>query len=412
MGKVTTEFTEHFDQPTQLGRVPTTFTEHFDQPTQRGRVATEFIEHFDQPVDRGRVPTLFAEVFWEFPGPVSPVAIVPNISGNTGVPATFDGSGSTGSIDGYRWSWVSVPGGSAITNVSPDPFPNNGVTTWISMTGNSVLYHGEGSNADSSGNGNSAVLNNIGYAAGQVGAQSFDFLGPNSTVQPTNLIPTVSGVWSASFWFYDLQPNATWRTGLRSEDGANDHPFIIETGTDRAGFYKAGSPGFLYANFDMPSAAYAGWHHLVVVSTGSVTQYYIDGEFKGYAPAVCTTGLRSFGNLNALYGGGQRFALRIDEVAVWSRALSFSEVADIYAVQSAAYAGTGPQLTFTPDVAGVYTVDLQVRSTVYGLQDSTQAQGTFVTVTTSTEYGIWPQERNDLMIDVQGQRMKRHRGQL
>ena len=54
----------------------------------------------------------------------------------------------------------------------------------------------------------------------------------------------------------------------------------------------------------------------------------------------------------------------MDEVALWSRALSAAEVADIYAAQSGTLAGIGtPTFTFTPDIVGTYTVNLAVNAT-------------------------------------------------
>jgi hypothetical protein len=50
---------------------------------------------------------------------------------------------------------------------------------------------------------------------------------------------------------------------------------------------------------------------------------------------------------------------RVDEIAIWSRALSSTEIADIFSLQSGVYATT-EDLTFIPDVTGVYDVALNV----------------------------------------------------
>ena len=90
----------------------------------------------------------------------APAAICPDITGNPGVPATFDGSAST-TVTYYRWSWVSVPGGSTIANAAI-PFPDSGAATPIDMTGNLGLWHFDAINSVASPTGSIGLIDTYG----------------------------------------------------------------------------------------------------------------------------------------------------------------------------------------------------------------------------------------------------------
>lgn len=60
--------------------------------------------------------------------------------------------------------------------------------------------------------------------------------------------------------------------------------------------------------------------------------------------------LGTYGNLEAT----------LDEFAIWSRGLSPTEVADIYALQNVTLVTDAADFTFTPDLNGTYDVQLEV----------------------------------------------------
>jgi hypothetical protein len=287
------------------------------------------------------------------------VASVSDISGSTSAPATFDGTTSLGWITGYWWEWVSVPGGSALTN-SAQPFPDSGGTSPVDMTDNEVLYHAEetagSTGTDTSGNGNNATLNTITVGVGgQVGSYAWSFTGSTSYAQVTSDV-VIGTTWTIAFWFFNLAANSTWRTATRGP--STDHHIIVESGSDRLGAWVAGGFRPCVPNFDMTAAAHTGWHQFVAVGTASGnTEFYIDGALAGTIPGFRgVEDIRYLGN--TVGGGNQRFADRIDELAIWSRELSLREVQELYVLQSGNYAGVGEAFEFTPDVDGVYTVQL------------------------------------------------------
>ena len=214
---------------------------------------------------------------------------------------------------------------------------------------------------DSSGEGRVLFPVSTTYETGKVGAQS---LGLSTSTSEALIVPPVDlsgGSWTIAFWFYNLKANSTWRTGARGS--VTDHQIIVESGGDTLGVFANGNGDFRSASFEMPSASYTGWHHIVAVGAGSTTTLYVDGAYAGVADRKSTDNIYSVGNVQNSGGssGNQQFADRIDEVAVWQRALSADEIEAIYLLQyDATYAWIGTTFPFTPDIEGTYTVELSI----------------------------------------------------
>jgi hypothetical protein len=293
------------------------------------------------------------------------VAAVSNISGPSATLATFDGTTSIGFIENYKWNWVTVPVGSLLTNAAV-PYPNLGGTSPINMTSNVLLYHAEEvagtSGFDTSGSGNTASLTaiTVGVSA-QVGTYAWEFTGVASKAQPT--IPVVVGSsWTIAFWFFGLAPNTAFRSGAR---GASEVHVAVEISGDRLGVFSGGAFRPLNTGFTMSAGAYAGWHHMAAVggSTGNTT-FYVDGVDVGTVVGFRPTDVvRTIGNFQ---GDNQRFADRLDEIAIWTRSLSAEEIRDIQILQSGFFAGVGPMFTFLPDEDGTYTINLTVKDGING----------------------------------------------
>ena len=282
-----------------------------------------------------------------------PSAVCPDIAGTVLLPATFDGSASV-SASYYNWTWVSIPGGSAIVTAAT-PFPDNGAATPIDMTSNAVLYHCEETvgttGTDTSGSTNDATLTTITLAQpGKVGTYAWEFTASTSVASPAVAIPT-PGDQTIAFWFKGLAPNSTWRTAIR---GGSWHQIIVETGTDRLGLWFGA-----FRDSGATLTAGGDWRHLVTVATGGDTLFYVDGALVG-----TVVGYQSSDTVTYVGGySSQRFADYLDEFAVWNRALSAVEIANIYTLQNFALPTT-PTFTFTPDVVGTYTINLEIAAGV------------------------------------------------
>ena len=289
--------------------------------------------------------------------------LVPNISGTVGISASFDASSQ--SLDPasstFHWSWNSVPAGSSFGN-SSYPLPDNGVNTYFDMTSNDVLYHFEGDADDSSGNSNNGSMTGISFLAGKIGVESAGYNNSSSKIEPSSPV-NIAGNYTIGFWFYNLKGNGAYRTGVR--DAASEHAILLNSGNDALGAWLGS--GFRDCGFDMPEASYAGWHHILVIgdSVGGTSTYYVNGSQAGIPiNYVASTNISIIGNTQA---GGQRFADRIDEFAMWSRKLSIKEVRDLFFLQSGSVAsdlsgnvGLGETFTFVPDASGTYESNLNM----------------------------------------------------
>jgi hypothetical protein len=367
-------------------------------PAAQGRLSQVQGEVLGTPATQGRLSQILGEVLWPF---LRPVASVPDITGLVSLPATFDASASTNGFGdnstlSYLWSWTSVPGGSAIANISPTPMPDaggsgfismannrvlyhcegngtdsspgvaptaapmpdNGATSFISMannavlyhcetgtpyspaipfpdsgavtpfdmTNNSVLFHCENDNLDTSGNSNNATLSSVTTnAVGQVGTYAWQF---DTSASRATLASSVScaGAYTIAFWFFGLGADGTWRAAISN---ASTQYAIVVSPSNLLTLYIGGSAT---SSITMQSASYTGWHHLAAVASGSSTDFYIDGYLVGTVAAKITTNITTIGNSA---GFSERFASRMDEVAIWTRALSAAEIENIAYYQGA-----------------------------------------------------------------------------
>jgi hypothetical protein len=306
-------------------------------------------------------------------------AVVPDITGTVGALATFDGANSSAQI--LSWAWTVVPGGSAIAN-APIPLPDNAVSTTfaLSMASNEGLYHFEGNANDSSGNGRNGTVSGATLTTGKVGSNAYAFAHADSTDVITfgtagfNFVS--SDAFSFALWVKPdaSQPDAnaivisksnfsTTGYAIIQNGGANSNQYTFIVGTG-AGLSGIGS------NFTLTAGS---WNHVAVTraANGTSTKVYVNGAQVAnvnFLTAIASSDPipLGIGNLGPAPGTpGLVFNGDIDELAIWSRELAAYEVEAVYDYGSGNFAGFGETFSFTPDVAGTYTVQAEA-SSVYG----------------------------------------------
>jgi hypothetical protein len=234
-------------------------------------------------------------------------------------------------------------------------YPDNGASTPVNMANNGALLHFNNNTTDTSGNGLTVTTNDTSFATGFDGTANGSLAFNASLARATLSSPvSLSGNYTIAFWFYNLRPKNGWRTGVHSGEVTNEEwPIIVENGSDRLGMYIAGGPAFRPSGFNMPSGTYQGWHHIVAVGSGTTTQFYVNGVSVGSSDRKGVSNIKYIGN-QGVGTSAQQFADRIDEFAIWTRALSATEIANIYSLQSAGKVSITSSATFTPDVIGTY----------------------------------------------------------
>ncbi len=207
----------------------------------------------------------------------------------------------------------------AFTVVLPDCVPAPaGLVGW---------WRAEGDAANSSGDAIGELHNGISFASGQVG-QAFnldgvdDFVGTTLDVQPSAMPSTT---WEA--WVYPTRINFNGRQQIFSSDDSGwDRSLLIEANTGNFGVFTGTSEVWQPVAVT-PNA----WQHIALVYKADDIEFYKDGVrySRGAAAVGQSTGYKLQIGRNP--GFGEYFQGKIDEVSIYDRALSASDIQAIYA---------------------------------------------------------------------------------
>jgi len=116
----------------------------------------------------------------------------------------------------------------------------------------------------------------------------------------------------------------------------------------------------------------SGWHHILFKWDGTTTTAYIDNVSKGTSgvSSISTTNKMRFG-ARPLSSPDQYYTGNMDEVGIWSRALTSTEISELY------NSGDGKQYPFSSTPTSGWT------GTVNGVEDPSKVDGTAVADITS-----------------------------
>ena len=293
---------------------------------------------------------------------------VSDIVGTVGSPATFDAStqGFSTSSYAHEWSWVSVPGGSSYANQSI-PLPDGGVNTYFNMTDNVGLWHFNGTADDESGlSNNGSIFGSPSTVAGRVG-DALLFNGSTDFIEVPDNASLNSNIGTVALWIKFTSTTSPMSLISKNDVAASRNGWHLYI--DNNEISAQIKDGFGITNLDSSiSINDDQWHHVMLVfESGGTSILYLDGQEQdrnnSTVPFVVSSeNLRIAKNVDAFWN---EFNGTIDEVALWSRKLDDNEIYDLYYLQSSAVAAGNPpnlnldsQFTFTPDVAGTYTINV------------------------------------------------------
>jgi hypothetical protein len=256
-------------------------------------------------------------------------------------------------------------------NVSPAPLVLNlpsgrSQTAALSGTGSGLVAYytfddGVGTTAsDSSGNGNTATLTNGPvWTTGKVGG-GLQFDGIDDYVNLKNSFNTIglSTTKTISAW---IKPDVS-ATGLAvciARTYGQSCGFGITPVTNWKGSYWTTTAGSLNTS----SAVVAGkWTHAVLVQSGSSVNLYIDGALAGTGSGATGVGAIASAVIGARpdLASGTYFRGTIDDVRIYDRSLSASEVSELYAYSGG---GTTGGTTTPPPITTIDPVPLTSSNT-------------------------------------------------
>jgi hypothetical protein len=186
---------------------------------------------------------------------------------------------------------------------------------------------------DSSGNKRAGTLSGGTWAAGKRGS-GLSFNGTSDKVSGPSI--TVGASMTISAWI-----KKTSSTGQKS--------FFSNRGGGNVYFGLSGSQVFLYDNAGSPASIVSGsgavqfgqWQHVVATSNGSTITFYVNGVqvYQTSQARSASTGTFGIGwdpNIASEYWNGS-----IDEVRLYSRALTAAEVAGLYSQGAAQMRAAG-----------------------------------------------------------------------
>jgi hypothetical protein len=170
---------------------------------------------------------------------------------------------------------------------------------------------------DQAGNNHGSVDGTSSYVSGRIG-KAFDFDG-NTQILLSNEIPLASGSYSLSFWF-NYASSAIDQVFFTDYDYSyNNKGFFIMASSNKFGFWNDGQ-------VDIGNVLDQNvWNHAVLIYNSGTATLYVNGVNVGSVPAADII----FSGIGDNIPGESNYGL-IDDLRVYNRALSSSEVTALY----------------------------------------------------------------------------------
>ncbi len=237
-----------------------------------------------------------------------------------------------------------------------------------------VAYYPFNGNAnDESGNGNVLVVNNCQYSIDRHGQPLGSILTQGNNSSYLEVLPSTSLSINEFTWSLWVKFNSNalppWGSNInpgiisRTDYGTTCHGVTVAEGNSKLGAQSIICNSSV-ENYGPETNVIVGndyWHHMVlIVSPGNYTQFYIDGEAQVsvFIPANFTMPFDQpirLGRPTDLYW--KTYDGKFDDIAIYNRALSPSEIQQLYNAQSYAWSNnaTTPTITVTPTQNTTYT---------------------------------------------------------
>ena len=222
-----------------------------------------------------------------------------------------------------------------------------------------AAYSGDGNALDARSRNNGTIQGNVTFAAGEVG-QGLQVGGANGdrviVGNPANLqlqeFTIEAWIKRSSSSVVTNSPNAGSPGGIFFAYGQGGYAFLIDQNTNRLGLSVVGTSQVLSPTLTITDT---NWHHVAVTQSGAAFTggtgaiFYLDGVAdtrSGFqSPFTFTTnaaiGSRGDGQTDNVFFGA------IDELAIYNRELSASEIQAIY--NSGTTGKCKPLATYAPD---------------------------------------------------------------
>ena len=227
-----------------------------------------------------------------------------------------------------------------------------------------AYWSGDNTANDSKGTANGTLVNGATYSTGKInGGFSLDGINDFISISPsfgTNLM-TNTKAHSYAAWIYPN--NVTTGNAFIVQCGQSDNGTTMALSTNKLAYFFNGGNGTAVSNGSLSISANA-WNHVAISYNGSgQVSFYINGVFDSTRNAAWVNGATSnITRIGAYMGGLLYFNGKIDEVAIWSKALNSTEVTELY------NGGAGKQYVAP---APAYTARTTAFAAATGITDAT-----------------------------------------
>jgi hypothetical protein len=259
----------------------------------------------------------------------------------------------------------------------------NGLVGW---------WPGENSAEDIAGGRNGTLIGGAGFASGIVG-EAFEFTadGAGVTVPHDEALNVSSNGFTVDFWMQGVknQPQSLFLVVDKSHGWVDSTGWLFQ-GYSGSGqiFFGIGAGGSSINNFPLATSATdvldGQWHHVAGTWDGALLRIFVDGAQQDQA--ALTTPFNNTRPINLGFSWGNDtptrfFRGKVDELALYNRALTTHEIAALYAA-NAGKVLPPPTLAVAATNGGVVLSWAAVYTCYYGLVSrSDLVPGTWETVT-------------------------------
>ena len=163
---------------------------------------------------------------------------------------------------------------------APIPFAlvTNGLTIQLDAY-NVASYPGTGTSITDITGGYTHTLTNIAAYLSLYGVKTFDCTTGNKYIIVSATGPTLPTTgYTYVGWARMIISSGNWRTWLRTNP--NDHPLLIQVGTNKLGFYDNDTNAFIDSGYDATSIEDT-WVQYSIVGDNSSTLFFINGNYVG-----------------------------------------------------------------------------------------------------------------------------------
>ena len=238
----------------------------------------------------------------------------------------------------------------------------------MSLTTDLISYYQCEDFTDSYGSNNGSAYS-ISIVAGLFGnCWEYSSDSDRVSVGPT---PDV-GTWTVAGWAALLDTGG-WRAfANNNQSGTNGAYHMILNTSGEIGVWSNST--FAGSGVTLNPADYQGWHHYAATRDSlGVVRFYVDGSYIGQCTPTWTGSHRV--NVIGNTIGSERFAEKIDDYAIWNRALTAAEIASIYTAGNAGNSLHTLIFSISTSIKNLWTLDTDGTDLISG-NTATVAGGT------------------------------------